>query len=46
MTVGELIELLEDFDPHAQVFVNTRNLHDPVLSEYEMDDLPPILVIS
>lgn len=46
MTVRDLIDQLEQFDLDAQVFVQGMDLHDPVSAEYEMDDLPSIVVIS
>lgn len=46
MTVRDLINQLEEFDIDAQVFVQGVDLHDPIAAEYEMDDLPSIVVIS
>lgn len=46
MTIRDLIEMLEEFDLESQVFVQGAELHDAVVAEYDMDDLPPIVVIS
>ena len=45
MTVRDLIELLENFEPAAQVFVQGEELHDAEVVEYDMHDLPAIVVI-
>ena len=46
MTVRDLINQLEEFDLDAQIFVQSVDLHDPIAEEYEIDDLPSIVVIS
>jgi hypothetical protein len=46
MTVRDLIEVLEEFDLDTQIFVQSVDLHDAVVAEYNMDDLPSVVVIS
>jgi hypothetical protein len=46
MTIAELIELLDQYPNDAQVFVSTSDLHSPEVAEYDLDDLPSIVVIS
>lgn len=46
MTIRELIEILDDYPDDMQVLVLTKNLHDPEVTMYDMDNIPEIVVIS
>ena len=46
MTVEELMEILEQYPSAMQVFVLTKDLHNPEIAEYDLGDIPEILVIS